>query len=53
MIPLLVRGFQSFRNLLGNRQYFVDWNGPLFDSLCQRRPFDQFKDQRLLPLGFF
>ena len=50
---LLVRGFQGFGDLLGYRQSLVNGDRPLLDALGQRRPFDQLKDQRPLPFGFF
>ena len=44
---LLVRGFQCFGNLLGDRQRLIDWNRPLRDAVGQRRSFDQLHDERL------
>ena len=41
---LLVRGFQGFRDLLGNGQRFVNRDRPLLDPLCQCWAFDQLKD---------
>ncbi len=40
--PLLVRGFESFGDLLRNGQGFVEGNGALGDAVGERRPLDQF-----------
>ena len=44
---LLVRRFQSLRNLLGDWQRFMDRNWSLRDPIGQRRAFHQFHDERL------
>ena len=44
--PLLVRGFEGLRDLLRNRQCFVEWHGALRDTIGERRPFDQLHHQR-------
>ncbi len=51
--PLLMRRFEGFRDLLGNRQRLIDGNRPLLDAIRQRRSFDQFKNERLLAFRFF
>ena len=43
---LLMRRFEGFRDLLGEGEGFVDRDRPLLDAICQRRPLDQFEDQR-------
>ena len=43
---LLVGRFEGFGDLLGDGEGFVDRDGPLLDAICQRRPLDQFEDQR-------
>ena len=43
---LLVGGFEGFSNLLGDGEGFIDGDRPLHDAIRQRRPFDQFEDQR-------
>ena len=45
--PLLVGRFEGFGDLLGDGQGFVDRDRPLRDAVRQRRPLDEFKDQRL------
>ena len=49
---LLVCGFKSLGDLLGYGQCLIYGNRTLRDAVRQRRPFNQFKDQRLLTLGF-
>ena len=48
---LLVGGFERLSNLLGDGQGFVKRDRPLLDAIRQRRPFDQFEDQRPNALG--
>src|SRR5262245_46308533 len=45
--PLLVRGLQSFGNLLRDGQRLIEWQWPLCDPIRQRRSFDQFQDERM------
>ena len=40
---LLVRGFEGFGDLPGNRKCFVEWNRSLGDPVRQRWAFDQFQ----------
>ena len=42
---LLVRDFEGFRDLPGDRQRFIEWNRPLRDAVRERRPFDQLHHQ--------
>ena len=49
----LVRVFQSFGDLLGNRQHFVQRHRPPADPLSQRRPLDQFHDQSANAVALF
>ncbi len=44
---LLMCRFEGSGDLLGDGQGFVDGDRPLLDAIRQRRPFDQFEDQRL------
>ncbi len=44
--PLLVSGFEGLGDLLRDRQCLVDWNRALCDSVGERRPLDQFHDER-------
>ena len=39
--------------LLRDRKRLVDWNGALRDSICERRTFDQFEDERHPAIPFF
>ena len=48
---LLVRRFEGFGDLLGDGEGVVDGDWPLRDAIRQRRPLDQFEDQRLGALG--
>ena len=43
---LLVRRFQGFGDLFGDWQGFVERDRSLLDAVRQRRPFDEFEDQR-------
>ena len=47
--PLLVRGFEG----LGDRQRLINGNRALHDAVGQRRPLDQFHDERLHTIGIF
>ena len=47
--PGFVRGLQR----LGDRKSFVDRDGALGDTIRQRLPLNQFKNQRLLTFCFF
>ena len=42
--------FQRLGDLLGDGQGLVDWDKALGDTLRQRRPVDQFEDERLDPV---
>ena len=42
----LVGRFESFRDLLGDGEGFVERDGTLFDAICERRAFDQLKYER-------
>ena len=44
--PLLVGRFERLRDLLRDRQRLVERNRPACDAIGQRRPFDQFHDER-------
>ncbi len=48
----LVGCFEGLRDLLGDGEGFVDWDRSLLDAIRQRRPLDEFEDQRLNALGF-
>ena len=39
--PLLVRGFERFRNLLRDRQRLVEGNGLFREPICERRSLDK------------
>ena len=43
-----MRGFQGFRDLLRDRQSFIERDWPFGDAIRERGAFDQFEDQRLL-----
>ena len=45
-------GFESFRDLLRDRQGFVDGDRPLRDAIREGRPLDQLQDQCPRPFGF-
>ena len=53
--PLLMRRFEGFGDLSGDRQRGFDCHRPLADEVRQGRPLDQFEDQRseLAALGLF
>ena len=51
--PLLVRRFEGFGDLPGDGERFVDRDRPLRDAVRQRRPLDQFEDQRPDALSLF
>ena len=44
--PLLVCCFEGFGDLLSNRQRLVERDSASFDAVSQRRPFDEFQNQR-------
>ena len=50
---LLMRSFEGFGDLPGNGQRFINGDRALADPIRERRPFHQFKDERLLPFRFF
>ena len=47
-----VCGLKRLGDLLGYRESFIERDRPLSNAVCQGWAFDQFEDQRLLPLGF-
>ena len=48
---LLVSRFEGIGDLFGNLKCLINRNGPLGNSVRQRRTLDQFQDQRLGVLG--
>ena len=50
---LFVRGLERVGDLSRNWQCFLDREWPLRDPISQRRPFDEFEDQRVHGAGFF
>ena len=42
-----MRRFEGFRDLLRDGQGFIERDRPLLDAVRQRRPLNQFEDQRL------
>ena len=48
---LLVRGFERFGDLLGDRQRFVKRNRPLRDAIGERRSFDELHHERRRPIA--
>ena len=50
--PALVRRFQAFRDLFGNRQHLVDGNGTLDDATGQRLSFHELQNERLEAIRF-
>ena len=50
---LLMGRFEGLSDLLGDRQGFIDGDRPLLDAIGQRRPLDEFEDQRLDALSLF
>ena len=51
--PLLVCGFEGFRDLPRDRQRIVDGNRPLRDAIGERGPLDQLQHERLDAVRFF
>ena len=51
--PLLVRGFQRFRDLLRDRQRFIERDWTLRDAIRERRPLNQFHHERRRAFGAF
>ena len=49
---LFVSRFEGFRNLLRNRQRFVERERTLRNAIGERRPFDQLQHQRADAVGF-
>ena len=45
--PTLVRRFERFSDLHGDRQRLVQWDAPLSESVGERGTLDQLEDQRL------
>ncbi len=43
-------GFEGLGDLLGDGQGFVERDRPFGDPICERGPFDEFEDQRLLAI---
>ena len=50
--PLLVRGFEGVRDLCRHRQRVIDGDRALRDPIGQRRPFDEFQDERRDAVAF-
>ncbi len=48
---LLVRGFERFGNLLGNRKCFIERNGTACDALREIVTLDEFHDERVNATG--
>ena len=46
---LLVRRFERLGDLPRDRQRLVERNRALRDAIGERRPLDQFQDERVLP----
>lgn len=44
--PLLVGGFERFRDSLRDRQRLVKWDGTIRDAVRERGTFDEFEDER-------
>ena len=51
--PLLVCGFEGFRDLPRHRQRIVYGNRPLRDAIGERGPLDQLQHERLDAVRFF
>ena len=51
--PLLVRSFECFGDLRGNRQRLADGDGSVRDPVGERWPVDQFQNQRRYTAGIF
>jgi hypothetical protein len=49
---LLVRGFERFCDLLGNRQHLVDRNCTSRNAIGQRFALDELHDERALTVRF-
>ena len=51
--PVFVCGFESFSNLLGDRQCLGERNPSSGDAVGQRLAFDQFEDESDYPIALF
>jgi len=51
--PVLVGLVERLRDLPGNGEDILNWNGTLRDPIGERRPFDEFHDQRAAAVGLF
>jgi len=51
--PSLVGRFERMRDLLRNRECLVEWNRSLGYPVRERRPFNQFEDERREAVRFF
>ena len=49
--PVLVRGFERLGNLLRNRKRLVERDGPLSDSVGERRALDELHHERRLTVA--
>ena len=49
--PLLRGPLQGFRDLLRDRERFLDGNGPLRDPIRERRALNQFEHERRRAVG--
>ena len=47
--PFLVGRFERLRDLLGDRQCFVEGDGSLRDAISKRRPVDELHDEGRCP----